>query len=246
MVLEARLQRQLLAHAVRLQYNAAHLHGDIKRFTEGAAPANTAVERLSTPVLRADGTVEHPGIQRLLGHEMLLSVALRAHAAAFDPSRESAPEVTAVSDRAKREELVIASIIQRHAETRAAPGRMHPEAFTGPRQELFDAIVDLYLRREPVDQLTVDWERARHQVMANGAAGADTSYGARLARMPVNAARALETADMLIAVHAQALGASQSPAVPGRPVPAPQAPGSTTLLQPPPGPAGEPRLEPRI
>jgi hypothetical protein len=229
LVMEAALRRQLAQHALRLEYEAANLNYQAQRLADGARPGDAADELVRRDLLADDGDTSHEAVQRLFGHELQVAFALRAHATAFDPGRNSPgpvppPDLTidqpiraAVTSPAiaawqaadvvrpdqrdthtQREELVLASIIQRHEQTRNLPRWLPAQAFTSTaRQELFTAITSLRARGEPVDELTADWERARRYPHTGDTAGAGTSCAARLARLPATPAGALQAARQL-------------------------------------------------
>ena len=282
MVIEAGLRRHLVAHALRLEYAAGDLHYQSRRLAEVTSPGDTAETLLKRPLRTQTGHTE-PSVERLLGHELLVSLALRAHVKAFDPGREvprsaaepetgnglalisSAPAaawhaaippaVPRSDPDAEREEHVLASIIRQQPETSDVAGWLPSEAFTAPaRRELFTALAGLHARGEPVDALTADWERVRHQATTPDAPRPDTSYAQRLARLPVSPAEALAASRALLTDYENTQNAPRQrtgsgaaidgPArqLPGLPRPAP---ASLPLLLPPPGPSRAPGPQPR-
>ena len=89
LVMEAALRRQLAQHALRLEYEAANLHYQALRLVDGARPGDAADELVRRDLLADDGDTSHEAVQRLFGHELQVAFALRAHATAFDPGRDS-------------------------------------------------------------------------------------------------------------------------------------------------------------
>jgi hypothetical protein len=285
MVIEAGLRRQLAAHALRLEHAAGDLHYQARRLAEVTSPGDTAEDLLKRALRTETGHTE-PSLERLLGHELLVSLALRAHVKAFDPGRESPlpappeepgpgnglamissspaalwdaaiqPPVPRRDTDAEREEHVLASLIRQHPETSDVPGWLPAEAFTSPaRREIFTAIVRLHRRGEPVDELTADWERARHQATTPDAPRPDTSYAQRLACLPVHPAEALAASRALLNDFENSQDTSKQrtgsgPSIDGLTGPITRlpdlAPGNLPLLQPPPGASGTPGPQPRM
>jgi len=273
MVIEATLRRQLTGHALRLELGAGDMHYHARRLTETTHPGGSAEELLKQDLLTGEGRAE-PSVERLLSHQLLVSLALRAHVKAFNPDRESAqpPRSHVVAEvlpvpsagvaawaaaasaplragdaAALLEEHVLACALRREPQADVT-GWLPGEAFSaGPRRELYTAILALRARGEPVDELTADWERARHQAPPADGQAADTTYARRLAGIRTDPAEALRAAHRLFS---QRLSTACTPA--GLPVVGAIEPAPTGLsaavaipLIPPPGPSRsgpEPRM----
>jgi len=191
MVMEAALRRQLREHAERLQTDAANLHYDVRRLEHADSRAGITAGFPAATINFDDAHNGSLALRSVAGHQLKLAVALRSHAKAFDPGRESntpdpglssgpaaeivVPSAAAAtryaaiqpsSERAdpvaEREEHVLAIIVQQDDAARDIPGWLPPAAFAeGPRRQLYQAITSLYALGEPIDQLTVDWEHAK-------------------------------------------------------------------------------------
>ncbi len=265
MVIEAALRRQLTGHALRLELGAGDMHHHARRLTETTRPGGSAEELLKQDLLTGEGRAE-PSVERLLSHQLLVSLAIRAHVKAFNPDTESAepPHTHATTEAlpvpsagvaawtaaasaplragdaaALLEEQVLASTLRR-APQAGVTGWLPAEAFiAGPRRDLYTAILALCARGEPVDELTADWERARHQALPADGQAVDTTYARRLAGMRTDPAQALRAAHRLFS---QCLSTACTPT--GLPVvgaiePAPARPSANAVvaipLIPPPG-----------
>lgn len=267
LVIEAMLRRELSAHAQRLRTAAADLHYHGARLAAGAQPGDAAEDLLYRDMLVAQGDLSYPPVQRLLCHELELAIALRAHAAAFDPDRDPARaehEVAAVPEpappvlgvpgpasiaawyeaaglrpcgplsREAREELVLASVLQRDDAARAIPNWLPASAMTGPRRELLTAITALARRGDPVDEVTADWELTRARSLT-GAQPGDTAYAARVVRLSVGAGTAVTIAHDLYREHTAASDrmAAVLPHAAGTAAGSPETPAVSPHIRPP-------------
>jgi hypothetical protein len=143
MVIQARVLREIAAHAARIARQAGILSHDAQRLFKVDAGAG----------LEAQGFAAHLGG---------LATAMRSHVASFDPqSREPAPQPDCGAEQAHREEFVLAAVIQQHPETGQLLGFLPDGAFTDPlRRRIFQTVRSLRTSERPVDELTVDWELA--------------------------------------------------------------------------------------
>lgn len=91
MVIEARFRRDMYQHAVRSEASAGDLHYDARRLSALAPPGSTADDLLTRTLQTSSGA--QPSAQRILGHELLAAMAIRAHLSVFDPGRDSEPAV---------------------------------------------------------------------------------------------------------------------------------------------------------
>src|SRR5581483_7770010 len=98
MVIEAALRRQLTRHALRLELGAGDMHYHSRRLAKTTRPGDSADQLIKHELPVGEGRAE-PSVERLLSHQLLVSLALRAHVKAFNPDTESAepprPHVTA-------------------------------------------------------------------------------------------------------------------------------------------------------
>jgi hypothetical protein len=276
MVMEASLRRQLGVYALRLKYEAADMHHELNRLQE------VQPEGLDLPGIDD----AHFDPQRLFSHQMRLSYVLQAHARAFDPSTAApavatdglvtstlsghvaasaargwasvtSPHVTEHDWHALDEEQVLAGIIQNCAPADDFPTWLPAEAFTsGSRREIYDALIGIYYRDDPIDPLILDWELAkRHsatsiQAPAEAPPPPDPRYIADLSARPIGAVLFLDACQSLLSNHLQALQhqAMQTPAPPvhGPVQHALPRPGDQPLLEPPTGYLSGPNHQPRM
>ena len=101
--------------------------------------------------------------------------------------------------RSNREEHILADLIQHPDQIEPVTEVFNAAMFTATaRDALFEALVSLNKRGEPVDTLTVAWELDRAQAAGPHSAGVDpTAYVERLAAVSVEPGTALETARLI-------------------------------------------------
>lgn len=249
MVVEAALSRQMLIHAERLFREAGDLHYEVR-------------QAFNLPDV--DETAE-----AFPSHLLKLAHAMYVHAKRFDPAvegpdRDDREPIAADEDQAHQEEEVLAGLLAHHEFNTGVLTWLPADAFTdGPRREIYQAIVAVARRGDPIDELTVEWQLAGDRAMSQpargltpeaAAAGDEVGYVEVLAATPVasNAAtmagRILlerHTAAQAVAATAESSGEPQIPVGPPlRPVPIPRGP-QPDMLEPPPTPAPQPGPQPR-
>jgi hypothetical protein len=71
---------------------------------------------------------------------------------------------TPADERARREEIVLADLLQHQQQVAEVQTWLSPEVFApGPRRELFETIVTIDGYGEPVTELTIEWELSRRR-----------------------------------------------------------------------------------
>lgn len=220
MVIQARVHREIAAHASRIARQASILSHDAQRLFKVDATAGLEAQAFA---VHLDG----------------ISTAMRSHVASFDPqSAEPAPQRHNRAEQVYREEFVIAALIQQHPETGQILGFLPEGAFTDPlRRRIFESVRNLLNSERPVDELTIDWELASQTASSAepleepSLTTSGDSYVTRLARARVGRRSPLMAAGDLLVwhlgwTHGETAPASDS-ARPARPTPAspPQAAG---------------------
>jgi replicative DNA helicase len=190
MVIQARVHREIAAHAARIARQASILNHDGRRlFKLDAAPGMEALEF----AVHLDG----------------LATAMRSHVASFDPpSAEPAPQHPYDAEQVDREESVLIALIQQHREAGQILGFLPDGAFTDPvRRTIFATVRGLTASERPVDELTVDWELASQwsqsgELPVESPASADRdSYVTRLAHAHIGRTSPLVAAGDLLTWH---------------------------------------------
>lgn len=139
MVQEASVRRQLAAHAERISMGASFGGGD---------PAPGHHDRLAQALSRLN--LPRPDVH--------FDVAPAVYQA------PTAEVVYTVDDRGRREELVLADLLQHEDQVREVEVWLSPETFeAGLRREVYEAITAVYAQGEPVNELTVAWELSRQE-----------------------------------------------------------------------------------
>ncbi len=244
MVMEASLRRRLLAHANRFLKDAGDLHWEVGRFSQAMGSSH--------------------GTERFPSHLMKLAHAMWVHAKAFAPApggtgpqpdtgepnepvasgpraaqSVSLPAISDADATLGEEDEVLADLIQHHWQNSAVLEWLPAEAFSpGARRQIYEAIVALTRNGDPVDELTVEWQMARHRAARqsmgvtepNQAGQADgprgiPGYVGVLAGLPVTDGTATLTGRTLLNRHtaaqlsAETLPIAESPGrgEPGRP-----------------------------
>jgi hypothetical protein len=218
LVLQARVHREVAAHAAHLARQAVLLSHDARRLTEAIGGGVSQTEAFAH-------------------HLAAVAGALREHAASGLEDARLAPGTTARSGAEQEllEERVLAALIQQHPESDQLLRRLPAGAFTDPlRRRIFLAVRGLWSSGRPVDELTVDWELATgHTPVGQRAAGvpaaysAGDSYSTRLARTSLGDDPPVKTAHALL-VRLHRAGRSRQPLEPS-----PPGPGQDLTLKPP-------------
>ena len=146
LVLEARVCRTVSMYAAAFSVEASLLRGEVGRLA------------------RASGFGIHPA-DRYASQMKLIAADMRSFSAWFNPGKTLAvprPPMTPGDGRARDEEMVLAVLIQQRPEAGQLMRMLHATVFTDPlREEVFLAIASLHVARQPIDELTVDWELVR-------------------------------------------------------------------------------------
>ncbi|MFJ8628134.1 DnaB-like helicase N-terminal domain-containing protein [Kitasatospora sp. NPDC093550] len=107
--------------------------------------------------------------------------------------------------RLERQDTVLADLLQNPEHIREVSAWLYPEAFeAGPRREVYEAIVVLAERGDPVDTLTVEWEvnrqdPERYEVKVEVTVEERPDYLARLATTAVVVGAAVELGGEIMA-----------------------------------------------
>ncbi|MFD4533612.1 DnaB-like helicase N-terminal domain-containing protein [Kitasatospora sp. NPDC058397] len=136
MVQEAAVRRDLALHVDRLRTTAPGLRGPdpvLDRLAQAMRSTEQAV-----PVARINEPAPAP----------------------YEPrARTSGEQEVRVDVRLERQDAVLAELLQHPEQVREVSSWLYPEVFEeGPRREVYEAIVVVAERDDPVDQLTVEWE----------------------------------------------------------------------------------------
>ncbi|KJS59705.1 DnaB-like helicase N-terminal domain-containing protein [Streptomyces rubellomurinus] len=136
MVQEAAVRRDLALHVDRLRPTAPGLRGP-DPVLDRLAQAMRRTEQ-TAPVARINEPAPEP----------------------YEPrARTSGEQEVRVDVRLERQDAVLAELLQHPEQVREVSSWLYPEVFEeGPRREVYEAIVVVAERGEPVDQLTVEWE----------------------------------------------------------------------------------------
>ncbi|MFJ2864984.1 DnaB-like helicase N-terminal domain-containing protein [Kitasatospora sp. NPDC087314] len=136
MVQEAAVRRDLALHVDRLRTTAPGLRGP-----------DPVLDRLAQAMRRTEQTVPVARINE-------------PAPAPYEPrARTSGEQEVRVDVRLERQDAVLAELLQHPEQVREVGSWLYPEVFEeGPRREVYEAIVVVAERGEPVDQLTVEWE----------------------------------------------------------------------------------------
>ncbi|HEV2347916.1 MAG TPA: DnaB-like helicase N-terminal domain-containing protein [Actinocrinis sp.] len=154
------------------------------------------------------------GVDDRLDHLDRLAQALTRQSRAAADSADPAPTITTraldahtryeppLDERARREELILADLLQHRGQVAEVETWLTPEIFApGPRREIYETILTVAENGEPISELTVEWELSRRSATADPAATAprpdepapaarhstDTSTPDYLARLVVTA-----------------------------------------------------------
>jgi replicative DNA helicase len=191
-----------LPEAVALQARIPGVDADYLRSVASACPdpghATIYARMLQEAHVRAtlasfatNIAAEDPADLRLQRYNEILTQALarQGHVLADAAREELAPAVTATraanvgilepptDERARREELALADLLQHQQQIAEVQTWLSPEVFApGPRRELYETIVTVDGYGEPVTELTVEWELSRRRYQPQ--AEADQSYSA--------------------------------------------------------------------
>ena len=155
MVVEAALSRQMLIHAERLFREAGDLHYEVRQ---------------AVNVPGADETAE-----AFPSHLLKLAHAMYVHAKRFDPAAEAPDQddreqIAADEAQVHQEEEVLAGLLAHYEFNTGVLNWLPAEAFTeGPRREIYQAIVAVARRDDPIDELTVEWQLAGDRAMSQPA-----------------------------------------------------------------------------
>ncbi|MEV7601675.1 DnaB-like helicase N-terminal domain-containing protein [Kitasatospora sp. NPDC089797] len=118
--------------------------------------------RTATPGLRGPDPVLDRLAQAMRHTEHAAPVAKynEPTPAPYEPRARPAGEgEVRVETRLERQDAVLADLLQHPEQVREVSTWLYPEVFEeGPRREVYEAIVVVAERGEPVDQLTVEWE----------------------------------------------------------------------------------------
>ncbi|MFF1785566.1 DnaB-like helicase N-terminal domain-containing protein [Kitasatospora sp. NPDC058243] len=136
MVQEAAVRRDLALHVDRLRTTSPGLRGP-----------DPVLDRLAQAMRRTEQTVPVARINE-------------PAPAPYEPrARTSGEQEVRVDVRLERQDAVLAELLQHPEQVREVGSWLYPEVFEeGPRREVYEAIVVVAERGEPVDQLTVEWE----------------------------------------------------------------------------------------
>ncbi|GLW58517.1 DnaB-like helicase N-terminal domain-containing protein [Kitasatospora phosalacinea] len=225
------------------------------------------LDQLRTPA--ADQRGPEPSLDRLLQRVEPVSQSAKFSDPAPEPYQPrtqqfGGPEVR-VDARLERQDVVLADLLQHPEQVREVSTWLYPEVFdTGLRREVYEAIVVVAERDDPVDQLTVEWEvyrqGERYEIEVEVTRDEHPDYLARLATTAVVVGAAVELGREVLAedirtqltadfggidVSARAPGTGPKPAAEiqaAGPVPQLQ---PAPLLQPPPV-QQSPTIQPNI
>ncbi|WP_457029721.1 DnaB-like helicase N-terminal domain-containing protein [Kitasatospora sp. P5_F3] len=185
----------------------------------------------------------------------------------YEPrARPTSGQEAQVDFRLERQDTVLADLLQHPEHVREVSAWLYPEAFeAGARREVYEAIVVVAERGEPVDQLTVEWEvyrqdPERYEDKVEVSVEERPDYLARLATTAVVVGAAVELGGEIMAediraklasdfgsidVTSRGPGSEPKPSLDVRATaPAPQV-ESAPLLQPPPA-QQAPTIQPTI
>ena len=164
--------RAVSAYAAAFGVEASLLRGEIGRLA------------------RASSAGIHPA-GRYVSQMKLIAADMRSFSAWFNPDKTQAvpgPPGGLADGRAGDEEMILAALIQQRPEAGQLMRVLRSTVFTDPlRQQVFLAIEGLHAARQPIDELTVDWELVRVLASAGvkpaniGPATGQPSYVMRLA-----------------------------------------------------------------
>ncbi|WP_197091952.1 DnaB-like helicase N-terminal domain-containing protein [Streptacidiphilus albus] len=136
MVQEAAVRRDLELHVERIRTTTSGLRGP-----------DPVLDRLAQAMRRTEHTVP---VARL-NESAPAPYEARPWAAGEQEVR--------VEVRLERQDAVLADLLQHPEQIREVSDWLYPEVFEeGPRREVYEAIVVVAERDEPVDQLTVEWQ----------------------------------------------------------------------------------------
>ncbi|MDH6138447.1 replicative DNA helicase [Kitasatospora sp. GP30] len=182
MVQEAAVRRDLSLHVDRARAVGAGVRGPDPLLDRVAAVMRR--NELATPVARLDEPAPAP----------------------FEPrAAQTTEHAVRVEVRLEKQDAVLADLLQHPEQIREVSSWLYPEVFDeGPRREVYEAIVVVEERGEPVEQLTVEWEIYRqdpqtYTVEVEVSVEERPDYLARLAATAVVVGAAVEISGELLA-----------------------------------------------
>ncbi|PYC82583.1 hypothetical protein C7C46_09470 [Streptomyces tateyamensis] len=182
MVQEAAVRRDLALHVDRLRTTSSSLRGP-----------DPVLDRLTQAMRRTEQAVP-------------VAMLNEPAPASYEPRPQLAGEQDVrVEVRLERQDTVLADLLQHPEQVREVSGWLYPEVFEeGPRREVYEAIVVVAERGEPVDQLTVEWEVYRqdpqtYEVKVEVSVEERPDYLTRLATTAVVVGAAVELSGEIMA-----------------------------------------------
>jgi len=141
MVQEAYVRSQLASHVDRIAASAGPVRG--------VDPKLDQLDRLAQALARQSGSTQ-------------VEVRTEAIPQVYEASTVEVAYETPVGDRAQREELVLADLLQHGGQVTEVEVWLSADNFApGPRREIYEAILAVAEQGEPVNELTVAWELSR-------------------------------------------------------------------------------------
>ncbi|MGW7516417.1 DnaB-like helicase N-terminal domain-containing protein [Streptomyces sp. NPDC054796] len=154
MVLEGAIHRSVTQHATRL-HQAAHADTTRGNGVEQTLHHTQVLHEVLDDLARRWGTEPRPATP------------------STTPDPHRSPDTTPERMLAD-EEFLLATLTTHPGQISPTADRLHPEDFADPgHQQIYQALVALEHRGEPVDELTVLWECQRRGALANGVLDAE-------------------------------------------------------------------------